>query len=300
MTTGERLAAELRRAWNGDPWHGPSVAEVLSRLSARQASGRRAAGSHTPWELVRHLTVWVETPLRRFDDPARDIGEEENFAAPAVTTDEQWRADVAALGDVVERLARRVVAMTDAALDAPVGERGYSHAFMVDGIVQHLAYHGGQIAILARPEETAGVVAPPVVIAIAAMLAAEAARLAMAWPLHVAPSFGAAVALGGMGLIWWAYAHFVRARTPAEPWRATRAVVHGGPYRLTRNPMYVGLLVAQAGIGLMRGNAWYLVMLVPAWLTLHWGVVRREERYLLKRFGAPYQQLLDTTRRWLW
>lgn len=298
MTNGDRLAAELRRAWNGEPWHGPSVAHVLSRLTARQAAHRRARGSHTSWELVRHLTTWVETPLQRFDDAAHNPSEAADFPAPTSITDAQWQQDVAALGDAVERLAQRVAAMTDTALEAPVGERGYTYVRMVDGVVQHLAYHAGQAAILARSEETAGVVAPPPLITIAAILVAEALRLVRPWPMPLPQWLGVPVALASLALVWWAHEQFVKARTPAAPWNASRALVLEGPYRLTRNPMYVSLLIVQAGVGLMRSNAWCLVMLLPAWFVLHQFVVLREERYLLKRFGESYQQLLDSTRRW--
>lgn len=299
MTTGERLAAELRRAWNGDPWHGPSAASVLSRLTAQRAAHRRARGSHTPWELVLHLTLWAEVPRRRFDDPSYEPNEDENFRSPAVTTNTQWQQDVAALGDAVERLAQRVAAMPDAALHAPVGDRAYTYVTMVDGVAQHLAYHAGQAALLARSEEVAGVIAAPALIAVAAMAAAEAMRFVYAWPLGMLRWAGIPIMLAGLGLLWWAHEQFVRARTPAAPWRASRFLVLGGPYRWTRNPMYIAGLVVLAGVGVLRANAWYFAMLLPTWGVLHWGVVLREERYLLKLFGAPYQQLLDTTRRWL-
>ena len=299
MTTGERLAAELRRAWNGSPWHGPSVHAVLSRLTAPQAAHRRARGSHTPWELALHLTLWAEVPLRRFDDATYAPRDEEDFREPAVTTDAQWKADVAALGEAVERLARRVETLSDDTLHAPVGDRGYTFVTMVDGVAQHLAYHAGQAAVLARSEAVAGVIAPPALIAVAAMAAAEAMRFVSAWPLGVSRWAGVPVMLAGLGLLWWAHEQFVRARTPAAPWRASRFLVLGGPYRWTRNPMYIAGLLCLAGVGVLRANAWYLAMLLPAWGVLHWGVVLREERYLLTRFGEPYQQLLDRTRRWL-
>ncbi|MHB1096300.1 MAG: methyltransferase [Gemmatimonadaceae bacterium] len=299
MTTGERLAAELRRAWNGEPWHGPSVASVLSRLTARQAAQRRARGSHTPWELVLHLTLWADVPLRRLDDVSYAPRDEEDFRTPVATTDAQWQHDVATLGDAVERLAQRVAEMSDTALNAPVGDRGYTYVTMMDGVVQHLAYHSGQAAILARSEETAGVIAPPALIAVAAMAAAEAMRFVYSWPLGMSRWAGVPVVLAALGLLWWAHEQFVKARTPAAPWRASRFLVFGGPYSVTRNPMYIAGLVFLAGIGMLRANAWYLVALVPTWCVLHWGVVLREERYLLKLFGEPYQQLLDTTRRWL-
>ncbi len=63
--------------------------------------------------------------------------------------------------------------------------------------------------------------------------------------------------------------------------------------------MYIAGLVFLAGVGMLRANAGYLVALVPTWCVLHWGVALREERYLLKLFGEPYQERLDTTRRWL-
>lgn len=202
MTIGERLAAELRRAWNGEPWHGPSVANVLARLTAPQAARRRARGSHTPWELVLHLTLWAEVPLRRFDDAAYASRDEENFRTPVATSDAQWRADVAALGDAVERLAQRVASMPDTALEAPVGDRGYTYVTMVNGVAQHLAYHAGQAALLARTEEVAGVIAPPALIAVAAMAASEAMRFVYSWPLGDSRWAGIPIMLAGAGLLW--------------------------------------------------------------------------------------------------
>jgi protein-S-isoprenylcysteine O-methyltransferase Ste14 len=63
--------------------------------------------------------------------------------------------------------------------------------------------------------------------------------------------------------------------------------------------MYLGFLVIMAGLGIVRHNAWYLALLPVTWAFLHWGVVRREEPFLLRKFGASYQRLLDSTRRWI-
>jgi len=299
VTNGERLAAELRRAWNGAPWHGPSASEVLARLSARDAAHRHVRSSHTPWELLLHLTTWVETPLRRVDEPSYHPPDAIDFPRPAATTDAQWQRDVAALGEAVEKLALRVGRMSDEELEAPVADRGYSYMRMVDGVTQHLAYHAGQIALLALRMETAGVLAPPPTIVIAAMLSAEGLRLVRPWPLLVPRWVAYAPLWAGLGLVCWALWRFIAARTPAEPWHPSRVIVADGPFRFTRNPMYVSLLLLQLGIGIWRQSAWYLAMLVPAWYVLHRFVVLREERYLLKQFGAPYQQLLDRTPRWL-
>jgi len=299
VTQGERIAAELRRAWNGAPWHGPCAAEVIGRVTARQAATRRARGSNTPWQLVLHLTTWVETPLRRMDDPAYEPGERDNFPEPSSKSVEQWQHDVAQLGMAIERLAQRVALMTDEALAAPVGARSYSFTTMLDGVAQHVAYHAGQVAILARNEAVAGVIAPPPLIILAAAGSAEVLRLV--YDVRVAAPLwsGFVLAAAGAALIQWAHEHFAKARTPAAPWQASRALVLAGPYRFSRNPMYVGALLVLAGAGLARANAWYIVLLPIAWAMLHWGVVLREERYLLQKFGAPYQRLLDSSRRWL-
>jgi protein-S-isoprenylcysteine O-methyltransferase Ste14 len=299
MTTGERLAAELRRAWNGEPWHGPSVATVLARLPAVRASDRRSRGSHTPWELVLHLTTWVNVPLRRLDDPLAAPADADDFPVIAERGDEAWRRDVDALAAAVERLAQRVQQMSDVALETPVGDRGYTGTRMIDGVVQHLAYHAGQIALLERTEETAGVIAPPPLIVLGAMGVAELVARALPLPLPLSQWLGYPLMLAGLGLVWWASETFAKARTPAQPWMASRVIVLGGPYRFTRNPMYIGFLIVQIGMGVARSSAWYFALLMPAWALLHWGVVRREERYLLKKFGASYQQLLNTSKRWL-
>lgn len=302
VTPGERLAAELRRAWNGAPWHGPSVAEVLARLTAPQAASRRARSSHTPWQLVRHLTTWVDTPRRRLDDPSCDPPDGEEFSDPSAVSAEQWAHDVARLGEAIEQLAARVAVMTADELAAPVGERGYSRTTMLDGVVQHLAYHAGQVAMLAlQKEAVANVLLPAPFVPITALLLGEGVRYysGITWRLGWPGWTGFVLIAAGAGLAYWAHEHFVKRRTPAVPWRAPRALVLGGPFAFTRNPMYLGFLLAQAGVGVLRNNPWDLVLLVPSWALLHWGVVLREERYLLKKFAAPYQELLDTTRRWL-
>jgi len=301
MTTGERIAAELRRAWRGEPWHGPSARAVLGRVTAEQAATRHFRGSNTPWQLVRHLTTWVEAPLRRLDDPAYEPDAVENFPEPEVDIPGQWPRDIARLEAAIERLAQRVEGMPDAALDAPVGARGYTFTTMLDGVAQHLAYHAGQVALLARPrEEVAPLLAPAPYFLLGAVLLAELIDR-FVYDAHFSPprALGWSLIALGSALAYWANGHFVARRTPAYPWRAPRRVVNAGPYRFTRNPMYLGFLLIQAGIGCVRHNPLYLVLLVPTWAFIHWGVVLREEPFLLRKFGAPYQQLLDRTRRWL-
>ena len=103
----------------------------------------------------------------------------------------------------------------------------------------------------------------------------------------------------GLGVMLWAMWTFWRARTSVLPFRPATAMVTTGPYRRSRNPMYVGLTVLYVGLALLIGMAWPLVMLPLALWTLTALVIRREERYLGAEFGPEYAAYRARVRRWL-
>lgn len=106
--------------------------------------------------------------------------------------------------------------------------------------------------------------------------------------------FALSAALGGYAL-----RTLVRAGTNVSPEEPTLALVTDGPYRWTRNPIYVaGLGVCLATAFLVNGVA-PLLLLVPAAALLHWGVVLREERYLAAKFGEAYRAYRSRVRRWI-
>ncbi|MGQ0714682.1 MAG: methyltransferase family protein [Gemmatimonadaceae bacterium] len=104
---------------------------------------------------------------------------------------------------------------------------------------------------------------------------------------------------GGVAFMLWAMAMFRRARTSVLPFRPASAMVTTGPYRFTRNPMYVGLTVLYVGLCLLTGMLWPLVMLPFVLVALTTLVIRREERYLEDAFGAEYAAYRARVRRWL-
>jgi protein-S-isoprenylcysteine O-methyltransferase Ste14 len=123
---------------------------------------------------------------------------------------------------------------------------------------------------------------------------------------EVAPGLRAAVAgagiaaiAAGVGIIAWAVATFRRARTTLLPMRPSAAMVAGGPYRFTRNPMYVGLAAIYAGATLAAGFLWPLACLPAVLVAVRWLVIEREERYLERRFGEEYRDFRARVRRWL-
>lgn len=120
-----------------------------------------------------------------------------------------------------------------------------------------------------------------------------AAALAWARPLGIA--LGAfALLLALLAEVW-----FARAGTSPLPIRPSTAVVTGGPYRFTRNPMYVALALLYLGLPPVLGYAWPYLFFPAAVLAVNAFVIPREERYLEEKFGEPYRAYRGTVRRWL-
>ncbi|MBB5280839.1 methyltransferase family protein [Pacificimonas flava] len=113
------------------------------------------------------------------------------------------------------------------------------------------------------------------------------------WPI------GSLAILAGLAIIGLAVERFARAGTNPEPWKPATTVVADGIYRLSRNPMYLGMALAYAGIAVLADSALTLALLLPALLIVDFGVIRREEAYLERKFGARYRNFTAQTRRWL-
>jgi protein-S-isoprenylcysteine O-methyltransferase Ste14 len=96
-----------------------------------------------------------------------------------------------------------------------------------------------------------------------------------------------------------AFATMKRAGTNVHPSEPALALVRGGPFRFTRNPLYLALCLVQAAIGFFLNDWITLLFVVPLVLIFHYGVVLREERYLTAKFGEPYLKYKNEVRRWI-
>jgi protein-S-isoprenylcysteine O-methyltransferase Ste14 len=101
-----------------------------------------------------------------------------------------------------------------------------------------------------------------------------------------------ALTFGSIGLFW-------RRHTSIIPNRPASTLVAAGPYRFTRNPMYVGLALLTAALGILLDTWWPIILLVPALVFIRVAVIAREEEYLRRRFGAEYEAYLRQVRRWI-
>ncbi len=105
------------------------------------------------------------------------------------------------------------------------------------------------------------------------------------------------VAVGMVGVV--ALIQFRRAGTPPEPWRPSRALVTGGIYRYTRNPMYVGMTLIYLGVTAWWNTWWPLGVLPLVLVIMTVAVIGREEAYLERLFGEEYRRYRDRVRRWI-
>jgi len=127
------------------------------------------------------------------------------------------------------------------------------------------------------------------------------------WPLALGPApwalgwrlVGAALGVLAVGLALWAVATFRGAGTTPNPMRPTTALAFGGPYRFTRNPMYLGLATLQIAAALLGLTVWPLLTLPLVVWVVRRQVIDREERYLMRKFGEPYALYQARVRRWL-
>jgi len=154
---GERLFRLLDRGYREDPWHGPPTAELLADLDAGVAAARPFPGAHSIWEIVLHMTGWQDEVLRRTEGAAPGFPEEGDWPEVREPSEERWQAARDALRASTERLQAAVAGLTEDDLDRKVGVArdrplgaGVTLYDTLHGIVQHNAYHSGQIALLRR------------------------------------------------------------------------------------------------------------------------------------------------------
>lgn len=131
------------------------------------------------------------------------------------------------------------------------------------------------------------------------LLQQYALPLPLGLPETVRTLAAAAALLCGAGMMLVAVALFRRAGQDPKPWTTTPAVVSKGAYRITRNPMYLGMALIQGGIGLALENGWILLFLPPVLVLIYLTAVRHEEAYLERKFGEAYLEYKKSVRRWI-
>jgi uncharacterized damage-inducible protein DinB len=149
-TEAHRIADQLRRAFDGSAWHGPSLLELLADVNASTAAAKPLPKVHSIWELVLHIGAWDGAAQRRLAGEKSQPAGEENFPRTPKPTETAWRKAIAEAQRTHDALVRTVVALPDSRLRDRVPGKRYDFYHMLHGVAQHELYHAGQIAILKK------------------------------------------------------------------------------------------------------------------------------------------------------
>ena len=145
-----RIADQLRRAFDGHAWHGPSLLELLEDIDATAAATKPLPNAHSIWELVLHIAAWDDAVRRRVGGTKLKLTALQNFPRPPQPTEAAWRDAIKQLKRTHEALVTAVASLADSRLRERVPGKGHDIYFMLHGVVQHELYHAGQIAILKK------------------------------------------------------------------------------------------------------------------------------------------------------
>jgi uncharacterized damage-inducible protein DinB len=161
MREVDRIVDQLRRAYSGDAWHGPSVRAALEGVNHRTVTARPVAAAHSIAEIVQHMTAWTREVTRRLRTGVARDPEIGDWPLREVTNDADWNAIVAALDAANDELVETMATLDEAELGGVIGDArdrplgsGVSRYVLLHGLVQHHVYHAGQISLLKKALES--------------------------------------------------------------------------------------------------------------------------------------------------
>ena len=153
MTELQHLADTVRRACDGDAWHGPALREILRDVDTATALAKKD-GAHSIWELTLHVMAWFDIVRRRM---AGEVLGDHNLTAsddwpplPNDLSERRWSETRDAMVESAHRLSKAIEDFPAAKLDKMVAAKDYSYAVMLHAAAQHGLYHAGQMAMLKK------------------------------------------------------------------------------------------------------------------------------------------------------
>ena len=154
-----------------------------------------------------------------------------------------------------------------------------------------------------QKSDSSGAIAPPPVIGL--ILIAVGVAIGLIWPVEIIPApwqyvAGGPIIAGAVLLVLSAFRLFRKAETPVPTYLTPKALVTSGVYRLTRNPIYLALLMLIVGLAVTLDNIWLIAAAALFQQIIRWGVIAREELFLEAKFGEEYRAFKQRTRRWIY
>ena len=153
------LGSQLLQGYADDPWHGPSTVALLAGLTAEEAAAHPVPGGHSIWELVLHMAAWQNEVRKRLAGKPATFPEEGDWRQPAAVSGAAWAAAQQDLGASLAALLQDLGSHAEADLEETVGSLSsrdpavvtkVTRGVVLSGLLQHNAYHSGQIALLRK------------------------------------------------------------------------------------------------------------------------------------------------------
>jgi uncharacterized damage-inducible protein DinB len=155
--TKDELIDALTRSFNGEAWHGPAVADVLADVTAEEALYRPAKHVHSIWEITLHIAAWAGEVASRLRGQPPGEPEDGDWREARGLDNDAWEEAIQEVFSARDELIAAIREQSDADLAIMIGSHpepalatGFSRAASVLGVIQHNAYHGGQIAVLKK------------------------------------------------------------------------------------------------------------------------------------------------------
>lgn len=151
-----RLIDQFERAVDGDAWHGEPVMTLLERVPFEVADAKPAGGAHAIRAIVRHMAAWTSEVRRRMNGEAASTPPGGDWPRAKGRDAAAWRAEVESLMAAHQALLGDLRALPESALFEPINDpryasgKGVTRYVLLHGLVQHHAYHAGQIALLSK------------------------------------------------------------------------------------------------------------------------------------------------------
>jgi uncharacterized damage-inducible protein DinB len=151
MDDAKSLATLIERTVTGPAWHGSALAELLSAVTPAQAASHPIAGAHSIWELVLHIASWATIAEERLSaEPTDEPDDDTDWPRVPRPTAPAWDKALSHLTASHSSLAAAVRELETRALDRRVPGRKYTIRTMLHGVIEHGAYHGGQVALMTK------------------------------------------------------------------------------------------------------------------------------------------------------
>ncbi len=150
MQEVHRIEDQLKRAFEGEAWHGPSLRELLAGVTAQEAAAKPLPAAHSIWEIVLHVAAWEGAVRARLEGEDVKVPAEGDWPEVKETSAAAWQAALETLEEKHLKLIKTISSLDPSRLDEAITGSKSSVYSTLHGIIQHDLYHAGQIALLKK------------------------------------------------------------------------------------------------------------------------------------------------------